>query len=75
MSCSSTFWELLDEILDSLLFILIGVEVPALNITSYHLLLGLMMIPMVLLVRMVSVGAPSGLARRSCRIATMWSRC
>lgn len=59
-----TFWELVDEILNALLFMLIGIEVLALNITWHHLLIGLIMIPIVLLVRMISVGVPFGLARR-----------
>ena len=51
-----TFWELIDEIVNSLLFVLIGVELLALNFTSDTLLAGLVLIPVVLLARLVSTG-------------------
>jgi CPA1 family monovalent cation:H+ antiporter len=56
-----TFWELIDEILNAILFILIGIEVLVLEINFHHFLAGLMIIPLVLLVRLVSVGIPFGL--------------
>jgi CPA1 family monovalent cation:H+ antiporter len=56
-----TFWELIDEILNAVLFILIGIEVLVLEINIHHFLAGLMIIPLVLLVRLVSVGVPFGL--------------
>jgi CPA1 family monovalent cation:H+ antiporter len=56
-----TFWELIDEILNAILFILIGIEVLVLEINFHHFLAGLMIIPLVLLVRLVSVGVPFGL--------------
>ena len=56
-----TFWELIDEILNAVLFILIGIEVLVLEINFHHFLAGLMIIPLVLLVRLVSVGIPFGL--------------
>jgi monovalent cation:H+ antiporter, CPA1 family len=59
-----TFWELIDEILNSLLFILIGMEVLVLNISIRHIIAGLALIPAVLLVRLLSVGIPFGLAER-----------
>ena len=43
------FWELVDEILNALLFILIGIEVLVLEINVYHFLAGLVVIPLVLL--------------------------
>ena len=55
------FWELVDEILNALLFILIGIEVLVLEINVYHFLAGLVVIPLVLLARLVSVGIPFGL--------------
>jgi len=55
------FWELIDEILNALLFILIGIEVLVLEISVHHFLAGLVIIPLVLLVRLVSVGIPFGL--------------
>jgi len=55
------FWELIDEILNGILFILIGIEVLVLEISFHHFLAGLVIIPLVLLVRLVSVGIPFGL--------------
>jgi CPA1 family monovalent cation:H+ antiporter len=59
-----TFWELIDEILNAILFILIGIEVLVLEINLQYFLAGLMIIPLVLLVRLVSVGVPFGLIRQ-----------
>ena len=56
-----TFWELIDEILNAVLFILIGIEVLVLEISLHYFLAGLIVIPLVLLVRLVSVGIPFGL--------------
>ncbi len=53
-----TFWELLDEILNAVLFVMIGLEVLVLSFAHEYLLAGLMMIPLVLLSRFVSVGIP-----------------
>jgi CPA1 family monovalent cation:H+ antiporter len=58
-----TFWELIDEILNGLLFVLIGLEVLVLTFTSDYLLAGLIMIPLVMLVRFVTVGIPVKLLR------------
>jgi len=58
------FWELIDEILNAVLFILIGIEVLVLEISFHYFLAGLVIIPLVLLVRLVSVGIPFGLLRR-----------
>ncbi len=53
-----TFWELIDEILNAILFVLIGLEVLLLAIPSEYLLAALAIIPLVLLARFVSVGLP-----------------
>ena len=58
-----TFWELIDEILNAVLFILIGMEVLTLEFTVPHLLAGLILIPVVLLVRLISVSVPFTLLR------------
>lgn len=58
------FWELLDEILNAVLFILIGLEVIVITITKEHILLGGIAIASVLLGRIVSVGAPISLMSR-----------
>ena len=52
------FWELIDEILNSVLFLLIGLEVLAVAADLHVLAAGLLIIPMVLLARFVSVGVP-----------------
>ncbi len=51
-----TFWELVDQILNAVLFVLIGLEVLVLAFTWTYLAAGLLAIPIVLLVRFVSVG-------------------
>ena len=53
-----SFWELLDEILNAILFVLIGLEVLVITLGKHYLLVGLMMIPVVLLARTISVGVP-----------------
>jgi CPA1 family monovalent cation:H+ antiporter len=59
-----TFWDLTDELLNLVLFGLIGVEVIALSVSMQTLLPGLLCIPIVLLARYVSVGVPIVLIRR-----------
>lgn len=58
-----TFWELVDEILNAVLFVIIGLEVLAISLAGEYLVAGLLAIPWVLLVRVVSVGLPIGLMR------------
>ena len=53
-----SFWELIDELLNLLLFGLIGLEVIALSLSVNQMLAGLIAIPIVLLARWVSVGVP-----------------
>jgi CPA1 family monovalent cation:H+ antiporter len=55
------FWSLLDEILNSILFLIIGLEVVAIAINGSHLLAGLLAIPLVLAARALSVALPLGL--------------
>jgi CPA1 family monovalent cation:H+ antiporter len=52
------FWELLDEILNAVLFLLIGVEVLVLTFNGQHLLAAIALIPLALFARFVSVGVP-----------------
>lgn len=52
------FWELADQILNSVLFVLIGLEVMVLTLTAPIILAGLLAIPLVLAVRAVSTGLP-----------------
>ena len=59
-----TFWELVDEILNAVLFVLIGMEVLLLAYREEYLFAGLMAIPIALFARLVSVGIPIGVMRR-----------
>jgi len=52
------FWELIDEILNAILFVLIGLEVLILSFDLNYLYAGLVMIPLTLLARFISVGVP-----------------
>ena len=51
-----TFWELLDDIFNVVLFLLLGLELLVLPLESSFLRAGLLAIPVVLLARFVSVG-------------------
>jgi len=52
------FWQLIDEILNLLLFGLIGLELLALEFSWQPVLAGAVMVPMVLAARWISVGLP-----------------
>jgi hypothetical protein len=58
------FWSLLDEILNSVLFLIIGLEVIAIAIGVSHLLAGLLAIPVVLGAREISVALPLAVMAR-----------
>jgi CPA1 family monovalent cation:H+ antiporter len=58
------FWELLDEILNAVLFVLIGLEMLVLDISRTTLMLGLVAIAVVLVARWASVGLPLVLLKR-----------
>ncbi|PQO34610.1 sodium:proton antiporter [Bremerella cremea] len=51
-----TFWELVDELLNAVLFVLIGLEVLVLSFKVPYLLAGALAIPAALLARFLSVG-------------------
>jgi len=53
-----SFWELADEFLNSVLFVMIGIEVLLLEFAPAFLVAGLLAIPLVLGSRFVSVGIP-----------------
>ncbi|MFB3146869.1 MAG: cation:proton antiporter [Nitrospirales bacterium] len=57
------FWELLDEILNSVLFVLIGLEVLVLTFTQEYLFASLALIPLILLCRFVAIGVPMTVLR------------
>ena len=58
-----TFWELIDEILNAILFLLIGMEVLVLSLRGDYLVASLFLIPAMLLARFVCVGLPVGVLR------------
>ena len=58
-----TFWSLLDEVLNSLLFVAIGFEVVAITFTRQVLAVSLVAIPVVLLARLIAVALPITLLR------------
>jgi Na+:H+ antiporter len=57
------FWELVDEILNAVLFVLIGMEVLVLSFKDEYLLAGLLVIPMALFARFIAVGLPISIMR------------
>jgi CPA1 family monovalent cation:H+ antiporter len=57
------FWELVDELLNAVLFVFIGLEVLVLDVNTPVLVAGLAAIPLVLLARFASVGLPVTLIR------------
>jgi monovalent cation:H+ antiporter, CPA1 family len=52
------FWELVDDFLNATLFVLIGIEVVIVEFSARYLVAGLIMFPLVLLARWISVGVP-----------------
>ncbi len=54
----TTLWTLIDEILNSVLFLLIGLEVLVLSFAPGTLVIALAAVPIVLLARLVAVAAP-----------------
>ena len=59
-----SFWELSDEFLNSVLFVMIGIEVLILDLGPGFLTAGLVAIPLVLLARFISVGVPIQFLKR-----------
>ncbi len=57
------FWELIDEILNAVLFLLIGLEVLVLTFPRFSVLASLLVIPAVLMVRFVIIGCQVALLR------------
>jgi CPA1 family monovalent cation:H+ antiporter len=58
------FWELIDEILNAMLFLLIGIEVLAVAFHGRSLVSGMIMIVIVLAARLLSVSVPISILRR-----------
>lgn len=58
------FWEMMDEILNAILFLLIGLELLVINFENIYILIGIIAIAVVLFARFVSVGIPFLLLKR-----------
>jgi len=58
-----TFWELVDEILNAMLFVMIGLELLVLELRPVFVLAGALAVPLVLAARLASVGLPIALLR------------
>ena len=59
-----TFWELVDEVLNVILFVLIGLEVLVLSWNHRYLIASIALIPLLLLSRFASVALPVTILRR-----------
>ncbi len=57
------FWELIDEVLNAVLFLLIGVEILLINFLPSYIYSALLIIPLVLMARFISVGLPVSLLK------------
>ena len=58
-----TFWELIDEILNAVLFMLIGLEIIVLNLQGDYILAGILLFFVVLAARFIAVGIPVSLLK------------
>ena len=58
-----TFWELIDEILNALLFMLIGLEVIVMSLNGDSVIVGVIMFLVVLTARFIAVGIPVSLLK------------
>lgn len=59
-----TFWELVDEVLNAVLFVLIGLEVLVLTFNQQYLIASIVMIPLILLTRFLCVGLPVAVLKK-----------
>lgn len=60
----NNFWHATDSFLNALLFLLIGLMLVTMNVTLVEVGIGLLMVPVVLLARFISVGIPFSVFRR-----------
>jgi CPA1 family monovalent cation:H+ antiporter len=64
-----TFWELIDEILNAVLFVLIGFELLIVNLQFVYILIGIIAIIIVLLSRYISVLLPAQIVKLKERVS------
>ena len=62
------FWELIDEVLNAVLFLLIGLELLVIHFHLNYLLAALSTIPLVLLVRWLTVAFPMSILNSNANI-------
>ena len=60
-----TFWELIDEILNAMLFVLIGMEIVIVAFSASQIAAAAVAVGVTLLARLLTVGLPVGLLQRS----------
>lgn len=58
------FWELIDEILNAILFVLIGLQILTVGFNMNYALAGVIAIPIILICRYITVGIPIFLLKR-----------
>jgi CPA1 family monovalent cation:H+ antiporter len=58
------FWELVDAIMNAVLFVLIGLHLMLLDYKNIYLLLGILAIPIVLIARYLSISVPLFLSKK-----------
>lgn len=58
------FWEIIDEILNAVLFLLIGFELLIIQVKGPEILVSCLMIPLVLLVRLITVAIPMSIFKK-----------
>ena len=61
----TTIWEMLDDVLNSVLFVLIGLVILSLEFNTAYFVLGLLSIVIVLVARYVSIGLPYSLLKHT----------
>ncbi len=59
-----TFWKLIDEILNALLFVLIGLEVLVVTVNWPYIMAGILAVPVALAARFTSIGGPFLILKR-----------
>ena len=53
-----SFWELIDEFLNAVLFVLIGIQILVISFSFNYLLIGIIIIPIILCIRFIGVSLP-----------------
>ena len=53
-----SFWELIDEFLNAVLFVLMGIQILVISFSLNYLLMGIILIPLILCIRFIGVSFP-----------------